>query len=389
MRRNKIGKNRKRYLRITCIVLLCLQYMNSYKNIAASLSQTNTIQSSGINSKVENRPRGSGSLVFPENDYFHFDMGTEKGVEIKGKVLNPFSFPRNNLLVENLNLAVAKWVTEMGLMEGPTVLPKITAARFSNLVAGPCSRLSLEKAIVNALFVAFLFFYDDRIDGMKQTLEYVKNLNKTLMKSLETPNLGHEDPLIRSFSSFGMSAREAGISLDGFSRSVKEYFLTAEEEVQEREDDSIPNLIVYMDRREISDAVYSVFELSTASYEIVIPEDLKTSKLVSSMTQHAVRAICVANDIYSYRKECKEEIPDNLVFIMQRTHNLDVFTALERTIDVHDTEIKRYLNHKKRLQDSYPDNNQILDRICELYEGWMDSNHDFSSTSKHYLLPST
>ena len=339
--------------------------------------------------KSETRRRGSGSFGFPEADFFHFNMGTEKGIPIQGKLLNPFHFTQPRELVSILNQAVAEWVIEMGFMQGSRVLEKITAARFSNLVAGPCLGLPKEKSIANALFVAFLFFYDDRIDGTKQTLEYVKNLNKTLMTSLETPNLEHEDPLIRSFSSFGIKAREAGIPLEGFSRAAKEYFLTAEEEVTEREDEAIPNLIAYMDRREISGAVYSVFELSTAAYGILLPEDLKGSKLFASMTQHAVRAICIANDIYSYRKECREEIPDNLVFILQRSNDLDVSLALERTIDCHNTEIKCYLNHKKRLQDGYPASNDVLNRLCTLYEGWMNSNQDFSSTSIRYTFPST
>lgn len=339
--------------------------------------------------KNESRRRGSGSFGFAENDYFQFNMGTEKGIPIQGKLLDPFHFIQSSELVSDLNTAVSEWVVEMGFMQGSRVLEKITAARFSNLVAGPCLELPKEKSIANALFVAFLFFYDDRIDGTKQTLEYVKSLNRTLMASLEIPNLEHEDSLIRSFSSFGIKARAAGIPLEGFSRAAKEYFLTAEAEVREREDEAIPNLITYMDRREISGAVYSVFELSAASYGIVLPEDLKGSKLFASMTQHAVRAICVANDIYSYRKECREEIPDNLVFIMQKSDDLDVSLALERTIDFHNTEIKCYLNHKKLLQDGYPSSNDVLSRLCTLYEGWMSSNHDFSSTSKRYIFPST
>ena len=340
--------------------------------------------------KNEIRRRGPGSFDSPDkNGYLEFDMGTEKGIPIKGRLLDPFPFRESIALVSYLNAAVAEWVVEMGLMQGSRVLEKITAARFSNLVAWPCLELTTEKSIANALFVAFLFFYDDRIDGAKQTLAYVKSLNRTLMASLEMPTPEHEDSLIRSFSSFGIKARAAGIPLEGFSRAAKEYFLTAEAEVREREDEAIPNLITYMDRREISGAVYSVFELSAASYGIVLPEELKGSKLFASMTQHAVRAICVANDLYSYRKECREGIPDNLVFIMQKSDDLDVSLALERTIGVHNTEIKCYLTHKARLLEGYPDSHDVLGRLCTLYEGWMSSNHDFSSTSRRYIFPST
>jgi len=344
-----------------------------------------------LNEGHSERRRASGSDRFTQKDYYHFDMGTQNGTSIKGKLLNPFHFPDSKDLVAKLNRKVTDWVLEMGLMQGDDVLGKITGARFSNLVAGPCSALPENKAIVNAFFVAFLFFYDDRIDQETQTLGSVETLNKNLMNTFHVQNPTSEDNLIRALSSFVSKAQASNIPLEGFSRAVREYFSSAETEIHDRAGDNpISDPITYMDRREISGAVYSVFELSMASAGIVLPEEIKTSKYFSAMLQHAVRAICIANDIYSFRKEGEQEsIPDNLIVVEMKESQLSVEDSLKKVIRFHDIQVNRYLHHKERLIALYSGRRDILLKLCEFYERWMNSNQDFSSTSIRYILPST
>ena len=210
------------------------------------------------------------------------------------------------------------------------------------------------------------------------------------MNTFHVQNPTSEDNLIRALSSFVAKAKAANIPLDEFSHAVREYFSSAETEVNDRAGDNpISDPTTYMARREISGAVYSVFKLSSASEGIVLPDDIKISTFFSAMLRHAVRAICIANDIYSFRKECQESIPDNLIVVNMEKAGLPVENSVKKVINLHDIEVTLYLKDKQKVMRLYNDYQDVLTKLCEIYERWMDSNHDFSSTSIRYILPST
>jgi len=326
-------------------------------------------------------------------DKFAFDMGTEAGIPIRGEFLNPFHFPKQPLLVDYLNKEVSAWIVDQGLMDGD-VLGKITKARFSDLVASPCSELSREKAVVNAIFVAFLFFYDDVIDHASQTLDGVVLLNKRLMAALDQPDLTHEEPLVRAFSSFVIKAQDAGIVLNAFRQDVGDYFFMAKTEFCQRSE--VPSFLGptsavyrYMDARVFSGAVYVVLALAADSANLCVQDMRSGFRRFFLMTQCVSNAICIANDIYSYRKECREMAPENIISVMGRSSDASLQELLVSAIKYHDSYVRTYLQDKEFLQKNYPADKDFWDKTCMLYEKWMDSNHDFSSTSIRYVLPST
>jgi hypothetical protein len=104
-----------------------------------------------------------------------------------------------------------------------------------------------------------------------------------------------------------------------FGNALQDYFNAIMWEHENRTLNRVPNLETYLSKRVHAGGVYLLFLSTNFLREKSFPVNLFSQEKVFNLQLCAGKAICIANDIFSYRKEALDDDIHNIVFVNEPT----------------------------------------------------------------------
>ena len=181
-------------------------------------------------------------------------------------------------------------------------------------------------------------------------------------------------------------ARSAtGLQMARFTCAVRGYFLAQCWEAVNRADRTLPQLAEYVHMRRHSGAVPTCTALIDVVGGFELPPEQYDHPDLAALTNMAVNVVCWANDILSYPKEARRShIVHSLPAVLAHQHGLDAGQAIAEVAQMHDHEVRRYLQAEERVRAW---TSPLAHRYLDDLRFWMSGNLQWSHSTGRYQTP--
>ncbi|WP_092514414.1 hypothetical protein [Afipia sp. GAS231] len=305
--------------------------------------------------------------------------------------LPPISYPIRSPTMHPLAEIAGQAAFEWGLAHG--IYSEFKQETYRQIRVGPLVGLispngTPEGLKMSANWVLWLFAFDDHYcdeSAIGCSPEKTVSIITRLLGILEgSPHGVHSGPFEASFADFMRQFLDLAtpVQLARFQSSVGGYFLSMGWEALNRARSSVPQIPAYLHMRYHSGAVptcvsqldiIDAYELSSVDYCDPDVEMLKRS---------AVNIICWSNDVLSYYKETKlSRVVHSLPTILQHHYGIGPQQSLERTVAMHDTEVKSYIKVRDMVVER---SNENLRYFIGGLDNWIVANFEWSILSGRY-----
>lgn len=300
--------------------------------------------------------------------------------------------PAINPNLERAQEHTLRWVVELGLVHAQgEKFDRFVAARFAWLAARAYPQVDADQLAVITEWITFIFFFDDMCDTQAAIdPDYLVKL------------VAHEDRLIALAR--GASPCESDSPLDRalvdilgrvgewaspfwqqrLAAHIQEYLEGCRWERLIRMQGRIPRLATYSKLRLLVSAVFPCFDFAGVCIDVdgrrtAFVDNVYVEQLEVMANNH----ICWVNDIYGLDKELGEQTTSNLVVVLASQFDLTWDQALDRAIDMCNSELEAFAELAQQLV-------QLGDPDCQAYvralESWMRGNLDWYAETRRYQL---
>lgn len=303
----------------------------------------------------------------------------------------PFSSPANPH-AEDAHHGTVRWVEQFRLVP-EAALPHIEATRIGLLAARFHPNAPHDALQLVSDWYIWMFLWDDLRDesSLGQTPKELVAMGGRYLEILRgKPPLAEEDGLAHSFADLrdrllGMVG--AGLWMRRFIRVVQEHFDATVWESVNRARGTLPDLPTYIRMRPITGGLRLDAALVEVAEGMRLPPEVRNHTVVERLTTASNNAICFFNDIVSLEKEIVQEDVHNLVLILREAENLSTATALARAVEMHNDEIRRFIELRDQLP-SYSDTIEMnLQRYVDTMAARTRGHLEWALGSGRYHLP--
>lgn len=306
---------------------------------------------------------------------------------------SPFQ-PLLNPYVEEAERHTQEWILNFQFATDEEVLKRFYASKFGWLSGRTFPHAGLEELFIVSDWNAWLFIFDDQCDRAtvgKNTSQLRAFSDRMLEILQENKRLSRNEaePLAISLSELWERMRQKG-SIDWqrrFIRSFAEYTEACIWEANNRATGAVPTLMKYKKMRPYTGAMYTEIELIDITEKIDLPEYVREHELVKKLSLLCNTTVCWANDIYSYTREMKQGDVHNLVLAIQHKYKLSLQEAVLTATQVHNEEVRLYVELEKRLPSFGAENDAQLARYLGVLRSWMRGHIDWAKyDTRRYVL---
>src|SRR5262249_50739803 len=131
-------------------------------------------------------------------------------------------------------------------------------------------------------------------------------------------------------------------------------------------------------------AVYTAFALIEICERMELPSAVRGNHLVRRLARISNNIICWGNDLFSLEKELRHGDPANLVVALRAEYELTLQTAVSRAAEMHDAEVRAFLELESRLPSFGAWADAMLERYVAGLRSWMRGSFDWSHTTGRY-----
>jgi 5-epi-alpha-selinene synthase len=287
--------------------------------------------------------------------------------------------------------AVAQWARKLGMVEGTRDFKRLQGSRFSTLVGRAHPTAKLEKLVPVVDFLFWIFLWDDQFDCriggelVHPTALCLQNALATQVLEGTPSNGDGASPLLESLAEMReWLARNMPTSwMKRFLQSFREYFDATLWELELRHQGLTPDLETYIQMRRYTSGGYWVTHLIEVAEDIHLSEKVRSHPVMQDMLTSVANIIGWANDLLSLRSELDDSGHLNLVFSLQKEHELPLQVAVNIAVRMHNAEMLRFLQLRKELP-SFGKEDAAVERFVNGLCAWMRANIDWSILTGRY-----
>ncbi len=296
----------------------------------------------------------------------------------------------------------AQWVQDFKLVQGLTAAQRQVVSKYSLLAARSSPNASFSDLMIASDFTVLMFLLDDHCDEevfgkQPQRLRTVLSHILAIMSEPYDPEADGSASALSSIDQdlypfvVGMKDIWRRFSLiaspEWLGRFAKNFRDTIEANVWEsynRVNQVVPDLQTYIAKRALTNGFFWCQDVSELLDRISLPPEVLQSKAVRQLAQTTSNVCGWFNDIVSLHKELDHGDIHNLVLILRHHRQLDLQTALNHAVEMHNQEVRTFLALEQALPSFGPALDQELERYIEDMRIWMRSNVDWSLASGRY-----
>ncbi|OOF91999.1 hypothetical protein ASPCADRAFT_399843 [Aspergillus carbonarius ITEM 5010] len=252
--------------------------------------------------------------------------------EWKPKLHDQYETARDNVL----NPWLERWV------ENPHICSKFQRAEFGVFAAIMCADVTFEKLCTVAKYFAWVFFDCGSLTHNPETLKVYRQ------KSLD-------------YFRYTLCGRGDRPELSGFTAELQKALLCWDEILLQQmldyvasvdsvdticQEDQIPSLEVYWQRRERTAAVYPVIGTIPFIYGIDLSRTDQRNEMLMKLWKYTSYLVHITNDMISLRKELKDNQIENLIPILMLNEGLECNEAMQRGFELAESQANGFHEHE-------------------------------------------
>jgi 5-epi-alpha-selinene synthase len=169
-----------------------------------------------------------------------------------------------------------------------------------------------------------------------------------------------------------------------FVHTVEEYVEGTLWEAHNRAHGVTPDLATYLRMRPLAGALFPYFQFADLSEGIALPIDVRKHPAVARLSAMAANVVVWSNDLFSLEKELRHHHMHNLAVVLQRERQLDLQAAIDQAAELHNAEVRSFIELEMQLPSFGPALDQALQRYVGVLRSWMRANLDWSFETGRY-----
>lgn len=296
-----------------------------------------------------------------------------------------------NPYVASVDSHTSQWLTEYGLIRTEEDQRHNRDGKFTYMVARMFPNASPELLAIASDLNALLFLMDDRFDSQgtlekKPQFEGLVHRMEAIMKNECHQRL--DNPLLDAWADIWKRLRTVS------SEEWQKRFCTALQSALQAnlwrmglvDAHRLPTVAEYLEKRAaIGGANFFVYLLEIME-AFELPEQIFTTVEVMRLLDFCSETICLANDIFSFRKELLEDDHMNLVMLLKQEKNIPLEAAVQLACYRHDDEVRAFEWQRSHLPSFGDRMNAMLEQFTEGLGIMMRGNIDWSvKDSQRYM----
>ncbi len=280
------------------------------------------------------------------------------------------------------------WAERCGIIT-PAAYQRFCASNFGSFAAHTYPTAPREELLIISDWSAWGFLKDDQTDEgeMGQRPEELAALHARFLAVLEGDYpTGHDIPLTHALAEVGQRLRRK-LTADQmclFIQTHRDWLAASVLETTHRAVGAAPGVADYIHQRQFGGAVYVCFTLIELCEGIQMPPVVRADYFVRRLSHLANNIICWCNDLFSLEKELRHGDPANLVIALRAEYGLTLQAAVTRAAQMHDAEMRAFLELESRLPSFGAEADALLERYIAGLRSWIRGNFDWSQTTGRY-----
>lgn len=289
-----------------------------------------------------------------------------------------------------------KWARSFNLVIDESAYQSLRATKFHVLAARCYPNACLEALEVVCDYLVWIFIADDQFEeaGPRKQTELLQELHVRLLDILKGAELTDFDTSVQ------IALRDIRLRLQQLPHATSELMLRFVEnmtayfegvlcEVLNHLQGSVPDLATYMKLRSFTSAVFIYCDLIQIVDRIALPPEVIEHPTVKRLKLATNNVSTWANDIFSLQKEVGEGQTHNLVVVLQHEYQISVQEAVERAAEIHDAEVRTFIELSAQLPSFGAQIDAELQRYISGLRSWMRGCLDWYLETGRYCLTET
>jgi 5-epi-alpha-selinene synthase len=249
-----------------------------------------------------------------------------------------------------------KWARSFNLVIDESAYQSFRATKFHVLAARCYPNACLEALEVLSDFLVWIFIGDDQFEeaGTRKQTELLQEVHARLLDILKGAELTDFD------TSAQIALRDIRPRLHQLPHATSELMLRFVKnmtahlegvlcEALNHSQGIVPDLATYMKIRSFTSAVFACCDLIQIVDRIALPPEVIEHPIVKRLELAANNVSAWSNDILSLEREVGEGKTHNLVVVLQHEYQIPVQEAVERAAEIHDAEVRTFIELSVQL----------------------------------------
>ena len=293
--------------------------------------------------------------------------------------------------VERINAQSIAWAAALGLVTTEKQMRKMNTAKIGWLVSRAFPQGD-EKAlqIASDWTVAFCLL-DDVLETMQTSVEvdaYLGQVLNVFKGTMAAP--AEPDAMLRAMLDLRERMLEVGGShwVDLFIEQLGVLFICFGLEAVNRELGISPDVVSYLQMREVTVGLYLEFLFFDLIEGIRLPVEVRDHPAVRRLTSKASNIVGWANDICTYEKEMEQGELHNLVLVLMKSENIPLAEAVDKAIYIHDSEVRAFRFMQRQVPSFGAELDAQIQQFIGMLSSWIRGHLDWAHETGRYR-PST
>ncbi len=280
------------------------------------------------------------------------------------------------------------WAKRFGIIT-PAAYQRFRASNFGSFAAHTYPTAPREELLIIADWSAWGFLKDDQTDEgeIGHRPEELAALHARFLAVLEGDRItSHDAPLTRALADVSQRLRRklTADQMRLFIQTHRDWLAASVQETSHRAVGAAPSVADYIHQRQFGGAVYVCFTLIELCERIELPPAVRNDYFVRRLSRLANNVICWCNDLFSLEKELRHGDPANLIIALRTGYGLTLQAAVERAAQMHDAEMRAFLELESRLPSFGAEADAMLKRYVAGLRFWIRGNFDWSQITGRY-----
>jgi 5-epi-alpha-selinene synthase len=282
-----------------------------------------------------------------------------------------------------------EWLRRSLVLADEAAYRRFSGIKIGRLAARFHPDVPLDALQLISDWYGWMFFWDDQRDeteiGKQPSLLADRNVG--FLEVLTGSGRPERSPLARAL----WDLRErllAEVATEAWMRrfvgSIEEHFASTVWEATNRSLGITPDIDSYVRMRPVTGGLNIDTQFIEIAENAYPPPKIWRNDTVLRMVLASNNAVCWANDIFSLEKEIRRNDVHNLVLILQQEQGLTLQAALERAIEMHNAEVRVFIDSASQLQRSDGAIDGVLRRFATILQTRMRGFVDWAHESGRY-----
>ena len=283
-----------------------------------------------------------------------------------------------------------EWVRSFNLLE-ELAFQKLFAANFHILIARAYPNVSLKALEILTDFMYWGTLLDDVFEktSTSKQLEILELEQVRLLDILKGAELTEADmPAAFAWRDIVQRLHQLPcVTLEWmlyFEKHMEDYYQAVRWEALNNSQGIMPDIATYIEIRQLVFGIYPFLDMILIADCIPLPPEAIERPVVKRMVLAAINAMAWANDIFSFKREIKEGMLQNLVVVLQHKYQIPLEKALKHAIELHDAQVQNFIDLSVQLPSFGAEIDSNLQRYVLALRFWMRGHVDWMIESPRY-----